>query len=145
MQTDIQRPRWLNYAACLWALGFATPHVWWALGSPVGFPGGSASHQILMTSRWRYTFDLIVVAMSLLGAVVACGLGTRRLAKQQRMFRGMAWTAAALLAVRGVAGLVVDRASDPIWWPTFLTGGLLFGAVALTNRNLGRPESSAVA
>jgi hypothetical protein len=143
-QTSVEHSRWLNYAACLWALGFATPHVWWALGSSVGFPGGPASHRLLMESGWRYAFDLVVIAMSLLGAVVACGLGARRFAKQQKIFKGMAWTAAALLVLRGVAGLVVDRQSDPIWWPTFLTGGLLFGAVAFTSRHLGRPESSAV-
>jgi len=29
---NAHRFRWVNYAACLWALLFAAPHVWWALG-----------------------------------------------------------------------------------------------------------------
>jgi hypothetical protein len=35
-----------------------------------------------------------------------------------------------MLTLRGVAGLVVDGASDPVWWPMFLIGGVLFGSVA---------------
>jgi hypothetical protein len=35
-----------------------------------------------------------------------------------------------MLTLRGVAGLVVDGASDLVWWPTFLIGGILFGSVA---------------
>lgn len=133
-QTAIERPRWLNYAACLWALGFAAPHIWWALGSPAGFPGGPASHRILMDSGWRYASDLVVIALSLLGAVVACALAASGSRKLRGVFRGMAWAAAALLTLRGVAGLVVDGTGDPVWWPTFLTGGLLFGGVAYTSR-----------
>ena len=30
----------------------------------------------------------------------------------------------------GVAGMIVDGASDPIWWPAFLVGGILLGGVA---------------
>lgn len=41
-----------------------------------------------------------------------------------------AWIACAMLTLRGVTGLVVDGASDPIWWPAFLVGGILFRAVA---------------
>ena len=32
--------------------------------------------------------------------------------------------------MRGVAGLLVDGTSDPVWWPTFLLGGILLGGVA---------------
>ena len=42
--------------------------------------------------------------------------------------------AAGLLTVRGVAGLIVDGTADPIWWPTFLAGGILFGRVAWLSR-----------
>jgi len=41
-----------------------------------------------------------------------------------------AWIACGLLALRGIAGLVVDGTSDSVWWPTFLVGGILLGAVA---------------
>jgi hypothetical protein len=26
-------------------------------------------------------------------------------------------------------GLIADGVSDPVWWPTFLVGGILFGAI----------------
>jgi hypothetical protein len=41
-----------------------------------------------------------------------------------------AWIACGMLSVRGVAGLIVDGTTDLVWWPTFLLGGILFGAVA---------------
>jgi len=44
--------------------------------------------------------------------------------------RAMARIAFVMLTVRGVAGLIADGSSDPVWWPTFLVGGLLFGAIA---------------
>jgi hypothetical protein len=47
------------------------------------------------------------------------------------------WTASGALLLRGAAGLVVDGLSDPIWWPTFLTGGLLYGSVASLARSRG--------
>src|SRR4029434_6823526 len=73
----VPRGRWINYAACLWALLFAAPHVWWALGFPAGFPGGlargRANHQLMMTT-WRYYFDVAVIFLSLLAIFVALAL-----------------------------------------------------------------------
>jgi hypothetical protein len=48
--------------------------------------------------------------------------------------RTAAWTAAVMLTLRGVAGMVVDGAADPVWWPAFLVGGILFGGVAVLSR-----------
>jgi hypothetical protein len=66
---NAHRGRWINYAACVWALLFAAPHVWWALGFPAGFPGGlargRANHELMM-STWRYYFDVAVIFLSLL-------------------------------------------------------------------------------
>ena len=124
----------MHYAAFFWALGFAAPHTWWALGSPFGFPGGPASYALWMTSWWRYLYDVIVILLSILGAVVALALRSPRDTKVRRAFRAMAWVAAGLLTLRGVAGLVVDGRADPIWWPTFLIGGLLFGGLAHLSR-----------
>ena len=131
----LPRRHWVYYAAGLWSLGFAAPHTWWALGSPFGFPGGPANHRLWMTSWWRYVYDVVVILLSLLGAVVAVALvrvpdGT----KVHRVFNAMAWTAGVVLTLRGVAGLIVDGTDDPIWWPTFLVGGLLFGSVAWRSR-----------
>jgi hypothetical protein len=122
--------RWIHYAACIWAVLFAAPHVWWALGVPAGFPGGRASHELMMTT-WRYYSDVIVIALSVIAVVVALAPIQRwgdRIPR--RLTRTMAWVASAMLTLRGVAGLIVDGSSDLVWWPTFLAGGLLFGAIA---------------
>jgi peptidoglycan/xylan/chitin deacetylase (PgdA/CDA1 family) len=117
------------YAACGWAILFAAPHVWWALGIPAGFPGGQANHRLMMTSTWRYIADLIVVALCLIAALVALSL-RRPLQSRRWIPFTAAWIASGLLTFRGVAGMVGDGASDPIWWPAFLLGGILFGAAA---------------
>jgi hypothetical protein len=66
--------RWVSYAACVWAVLFAAPHIWWALGIPAGFPGGPAGHQLMMTSAWRYIFDVIVIILSALAMLIALTL-----------------------------------------------------------------------
>ena len=130
-----QRRPWTNYAAGLWAILFATPHVWWALGIPVGFPGGAANHQ-LMVSTWRFFFDVVVILLSITAVFVALALVRPwGQAITHRILRIMAWIASAMLTLRGVAGLVVDGTSDPVWWPTFLLGGILFGRVAWLARS----------
>ena len=125
------RVRVAGYAACLWSVRFAAPHAWWALGIPAGFPGGEASYHRFMGSAWRYWYDVAVVVL----CVVAIRI-TFRLVRavepvaRHRGLRGALWLASGALTLRGVAGLVVDGASDPVWWPMFLTGGILFGSVA---------------
>jgi len=92
-----------------------------------------------MTTWWRYTYDVVVILLSILGAIVALALlRTPSHTTSHRVFRTLAWIAGVILSVRGVAGLIVDGTGDPIWWPTFLVGGLLFVGVA----RLSRPSSS---
>jgi thiosulfate dehydrogenase (quinone) large subunit len=121
---------WIHYAAAAWAVLFAAPHAWWALGVPAGFPGGAAGHTLLMTT-WRFYFDVAVVGLSILAVFVALvpvqHWGDRF---PRGTLRAMACAASLLLSVRGVAGLIADGVSDLVWWPTFLVGGLLFGATA---------------
>lgn len=128
--------RWVTYAACAWASLFAAPHTWWALGISAGFPGGEASYRFFMSSTWRYVFDLIVILLSVLAVVIALAL----LRPPDRTVRRWipqtaAWIASGMLSLRGVAGWVVDGTSDPVWWPTFLLGGILFGCVAWLGRH----------
>lgn len=134
-RSDIARRRpWVHYATVVWAVCFAAPHTWWALGSPFGFPGGPTNYRLWMASWWRYLYDVVVILLSILGAVVALALRPSSQARFRRFFRALAWITAGLLIVRGVAGLVVDGTADRIWWPTFLVGGLLFGSVAKLSR-----------
>jgi hypothetical protein len=126
--------RWVHYAACAWAICFAAPHTWWALGISLGFPGGPANHHLWMASWWRYLYDIAVILLSLLAVIVALALRPPAKPRIVAILRPMAWIAAGLLTIRAIAGLVVDGTSDPIWWPTFLTGGLLFGGVAYVSR-----------
>lgn len=123
--------RWISYAACLWAILFAAPHTWWALGIPLGFPGGETSYHMMFSSTWRYIYDVIVIVLSAMAVLIALTL----LQPPERVVRRWipytaAWIACGMLTLRGVAGMVVDGASDPFWWPTFLLGGLLLGRVA---------------
>ena len=135
--------RWISLLACAWAVLFAVPHVWWALGIPAGFPGGAATHQVFMSSRWLYLYNLTVIALS--GVAVFLTVQLLRPTDEvprRRVMRIVVWIASGALLLRGVAGLVVDGASDPIWWPTFLAGGILLGGVAWLAR---RPVSGAAA
>jgi thiosulfate dehydrogenase [quinone] large subunit len=121
----------IHHAAAAWAVLFAAPHLWWALGVPAGFPGGRAGHELMMTT-WRYYFDVGVVGLSVLAVVVALApIRPWGEAIPRALLRALAWAACFLLSLRGVAGLIADGTSDLVWWPTFLAGGLLFGAVAL--------------
>jgi hypothetical protein len=130
---SLPRAAWANYAAGAWTVLFAAPHLWWALGIPAGMPGGVESHRLMMTT-WRYWFDVLVVALSVVGVTVAIGLVRPRRALPHGVLRVLAWMAAVLLSLRGLAGLIVDGTRDPVWWPTFLTGGVLFTVVAWRSR-----------
>lgn len=133
--------RAIRYLATAWAVLFAAPHLWWALGVPAGFPGGPAGHELMMNT-WRLYFDVAVVLLSVLAAFVALApIRPWGDAIPRRVLRGMSCTAAGILILRGVAGLIADGASDLVWWPTFLLGGLLFGATAFApaRRTAGEP------
>ena len=128
---------WISYAACGWAALFAAPHTWWALGYPAGFPGGEASYDRFMSSTWRYWYDVAVIVLSAVAVLVAVELRRpRQPTRRQRLARTAAWIGSGALTLRGVAGLLVDGSADPVWWPAFLVGGLLFGSVAWLARDV---------
>ena len=131
-----------SFAACAWALLFAAPHTWWALGYTAGFPGGDESYYRFMSSAWRYWYDVLVVALSILAFVVAFSLRRDRSPSGlHRASRIAAWVGGGMLALRGIAGLIADGRSDPVWWPTFLAGGVLFLSVAwLATSGIGPTE-----
>lgn len=134
---------WLGYGASGWAVVFAVPHVWWALGVPAGFPGGEASYRTFMSSRWLYLYNLTVIALSVAAVVLTLKLiHSSGESRRRRMMRSAIWLGSGALLVRGIAGLLVDGMSDPVWWPTFLVGGVLFGAVAWFTRQ-SEPASGA--
>jgi hypothetical protein len=117
---------------------FAAPHTWWALGIPAGFPGGEGSYRLFMSSTWRYIYDLVVIGLSALAVLITLKL----LRPPEQVARrwvphAAVWIACGMLTLRGFAGLVVDGTSDPIWWPTFLVGGILLGSVAWLARAPG--------
>ena len=127
--------RWVAYLACAWAVLFATPHLWWALGVRAGFPGGDPSYEFFFGSWWRPVFNLAVILCSALMVVIAVTLMRQRVpVRRRRVLLTLAWIGSGLLTLRGVAGGIVDGASDPVWWPAFLTGGILLGAVAWFGR-----------
>ena len=123
-------------AAALWAALFAAPHAWWALGVKAGFPGGDAGYDRFMSAPWRYWYDVAVVAASVLAVIVAASLRepSGRHPTRERVARVAAWVGAGALLMRGVAGLIADGRADPVWWPTFLLGGLLFACAAWLGR-----------
>lgn len=137
-KSRVRRHRhWINYAACVWALLFAAPHTWWALGISAGFPGGEAKYRFFMSSTWRYVYDLVVVLLSALAVLVALTLlRPPRRSLGRWLTHAAAWIACGMLTLRGVAGFIYDGFSDRIWNPTFLIGGILFGGVAwLAHKN----------
>ena len=98
-----RRRRWISYAACVWAVLFAAPHTWWALGIPAGFPGGEASHRFLISSTWRYVFDLVVTALSALAILITLTLLRQPHTVVRRWVpHTAAWIASGMLTLRGV-------------------------------------------
>lgn len=130
--------RRVSYATCVWAVVFGTPHLWWALGVPFGFPGGAASYRVFMSSAWRVVYDLVVVAMSALAVAIPLALlkPPGRVARRW-IPHSLAWFGCGILTLRGVAGFIADGLGDLTWTPLFLVGGILLGGVGWMARTPG--------
>jgi hypothetical protein len=133
--------RHLAYAAAVWAVLFAVPHVYWAFGGDAGLGGRPMGGLLLAID-----FAAIILA------IVATGVG---LALAQPTVPRLAivggWGAAALLGARGVAGVIpglLTLLTGDGEWPVFVavfevlfcTGGVL---VALATLEAQRPEAGA--
>jgi len=125
--------RLITYAVCVWAVSFGAPHIWWALGIRAGFPGGDRSYELFMAATWRVIFNLTVIVLCVATIVIALMLQRPRHQLARRWIPlTIAWVGAVMLLLRGVAGMIVDGVTDPIWWPAFLVGGLLMAAMSWT-------------
>lgn len=135
--------RWFTYAACTWAVLFAAPHTWWALGISFGFPGGEGNYHGFMSNPWRYMYNFVVIILSALAILITLTLlRPRHEVPRRLLLRASLWLATGMLILRGFAGMVVDGTSDLIWWPMFLVGGLLIGMVAwLAHTSTGDTET----
>ena len=145
---------WTGYAACIWAILFAAPHVWWAFGVSAAFPGGDIAYEFAFRNSWFFLYNLVVVILLVASALVALALVReqrwRRLfffssRRHHRMLLAAAWAACTILTFRGLIGLVVDGLADLtiFGWPTFLTGGILFGITAVWSYNKRPPPDLA--
>jgi hypothetical protein len=71
----------------------------------------------MMSSAWRYIYDLIVIILSFLAVLITLALlRPPHLVIRRWVPHTAAWIASGMLALRGVAGMIVDGTSDPIWW-----------------------------
>lgn len=69
-------------------------------------------------STWRYYFDVVVIALSVVAVFVALAPIQRWGEAIPRWIpRTMSWVAFSMLTLRGVGGLIHDGSSDPVWWP----------------------------
>ncbi len=145
-----------GYAACAWAILFAMPHVWWAAGVSAAFPGGDTAYEfasripgfscttdgyimnIVIPVAISKMYDLSVVILLVASALVALALVQEHLWRllffysRSQMPLAAAWVACIILTFRSLIGFVVHGSADLTFfgWPTFLTGGILFGSTA---------------
>jgi hypothetical protein len=130
-----------GYAACAWAVLFAAPHIWWAFGVSIAFPGGDMVYEVTFRNSLFLMYNLVVVILLVASALVTVALVQERQWSRlffyssrhhHRMLLAAAWAACTILTFRGLIGLVVDGLADLTFfgWPTFLTGGILFGITA---------------
>ena len=148
---------WVAYAACVWAMVFGLPHLYWAVGGRAGLAWALAWHgpeeQALMRDPWFIAFGLWgVAALCAIAALVALA-SVRRWGRRfpRRLLLALAGGASAMMVLRAClypgflfSGLKVlgiletPESADPAWvrWdlrlfsPWFLLGGALFGATA---------------
>ena len=127
-----QSTGWTGYAACVWSVLFALPHVYWAAGGTAGFDGREMSGVLI-------AINLVAIVLSVIAAIVALATVQRWGERvPDRLLQSAIWSACLLLTLRGGAGLIqtiVGQGEQStlvmIFEPTFLIGGALFGALGI--------------
>ena len=97
---------------------------------------------MVMASGWRVVYFWVVNVCCVLGVLVPLSLLKSPDGQARRWIpRTLAWCAAVLLTLRGVAGFIFDRSLAGYGWDaTFLVGGILFASVAWLARKA--PQSA---
>jgi len=125
-----------GYFAAAWSFVFAVLHVIWACGWYIGLNAEGAAKAF--QKPWLLVFDLAVAELCIVAMFL--GLALARPRERRRRYRrvvlSMSYAAAAILTLRGVAGLsqaayilasgrdiIVRLAGWDVW---FCLGGMLF-------------------
>ena len=137
-------PRWLAYAAALWAFVFAIFHIVWAAG---WYPLLGAQARIAFATRWWWWYDVVVAAMCVIAIPVALAPVTswgRRV--PWRLVYSLALVGTTLLVLRSLASLtqvaflLIRGRFRPspmaIWEPWFYFGAVLFSLSTLRSRQM---------
>ena len=131
-----------------WSLVFAAPHFYWAFGGRAGLGSQAAAADAALQQAWFAAYNLAAACLGVTGAVLALALASSRGGPRvRRWLTGAATAAAVVLLLRGLLGLTLLAVSmmqdtlDPqtptillVIEPWFVLGGLLYGAMALTQR-----------
>lgn len=130
------------YAAAAWSLVFLIPHVYWAVGGTWGLDGRSMDGALAVINAAAIVLSLVAGALAL-ALVRLWGRAT-----PARVLLVGAWTACAVLGLRGAAGLLQGLLSQSSLFVTtfevlFLLGGVLFGLAAWQYGKLEQPDRSA--
>jgi hypothetical protein len=95
----LQSTAWAGYAACVWALVFTAPHIYWAVGGTTGLAGHSMTGALLVV-------NLVAIPLCLLAAGVAlAAVQSWGEVIPRWLLLTAVWGAGVVLSVRGIVGL----------------------------------------
>lgn len=151
-------PAWAGYAACIWAVVFATMSFYWAIGGTAGLDTLSPTIQKLARARDSQYIAIVWITgvLKLIGGGFALSLVRpwgRKFPRWPLLIA--AWGAAVVLLVHGADFMIrgvlwgtgLISVPDPVdstvvlgytflWGPWWLGGGSLFGVAAWNNTRM---------
>lgn len=125
---------WTGYCAAVWSAVFAALHLIWAAGWYIGLNPESAGKAF--QKPWFLAYDLLVAGLCLVAALLGLAMAQTWGRRFRRVVLTMGYVAAAILVLRGLAGLsqssylvamggnVIRRLA--VWDVWFCLGGMLF-------------------